>query len=419
MIIRTAVTLYLMLFLAVPTVNASDSRYYNFLLKYLKSDHSVKSNLMEYQATISDMKSARGMLLPQLQGEISVGEATDELISNKKYYSYNISLIQDLYNGKKLARYRKSQLTRRAGSAVYDEQLSQRILTVTMSILDYKLALKLQQLRYADQSNSRKSLQRTTRRYKAGDLSKTEVWQFESRVFTSAARLEQAKDLTEKSLKKLMALGVDQDDFNVAVPAIPSPTTSDAKGGGAVKLARYKIEIAKILEKEAFASMLPELKLKVEASKEQPFDNKYSSEFDRSFSLQLSLPLFSGGADYYKKKSETSRRISADYRHRDLLNQSMNKVDDINNEVLRTQKIKRLYRSSLVAAKKNLNGVTREFLSGTKNSIDVLSVRKELIAAQEGSLKAEFREIKLKLSLLYQTGELTLDKIKGWGDGGI
>lgn len=417
--LRTVTYMFLCLLFATSEATASNLNYYDFLSKYLKSDFSMMSAQMDYQASISDSLSSRGLFFPQLRGDLSVGQTTDELVSNKKYYNYSASLEQGIFSYKNIARYKTSRLIRQAGKVIYGEKVAQRILKVTTALLNYKLSLRLQKLRYADQRNTRSSLLRTQKRYRAGDISKTEVWPFESRVFTSTARWEQAKNQTAKKLRKVLALGIKQSEVDLFIPKIPTSESTDVTKNGAVKLASSKVEIARGAEREAFATMLPELDLKVKASRERPFDSNYAAEYDRSISLNLTIPIFSGGTDFYKRKSEVSRRISSQYLYRSLLIQTTNQIDDIRVEIKRVKKIKALFQSSHFAAKKNLRGVTSEFRSGTKNSIDVLSVRKNLIEAQIGRINAEFKEMSLKLVLLYKTGELTLPKIKRWGRGSI
>ena len=142
-----------------------------------------------------------------------------------------------------------------------------------------------------------------------------------------------------------------------------------------------------------------------------------SDQDDTSYSVQLSVPLFSGGGTQSRVRQSEYQWRAARERLTRVSRQTERLARDaylgVNSEISRVQALRQALESSQTALKATEAG----YEVGTRTAVDVLDARKTLVQAQTNYSRSRYDYILNVLNLKLAAGTLdraTVEEIKGW-----
>ncbi len=142
-----------------------------------------------------------------------------------------------------------------------------------------------------------------------------------------------------------------------------------------------------------------------------------SDQTDNSYSLQLSVPLFSGGATQSRVRQSEFLWQAARERFTRVSRQTERQARDaylgVNSEISRVQALRQALESSQTALKATEAG----YEVGTRTAVDVLDARKNLVQAQTNYARSRYDYILNVLQLKLASGVLdrkAVEEVNGW-----
>ena len=142
-----------------------------------------------------------------------------------------------------------------------------------------------------------------------------------------------------------------------------------------------------------------------------------SELYGKSLSLQISVPIFSGGATQSRVRESQYRWIAARERlervSRDTERQARDAYLGVNSEIARVQALKQAVESSETA----LRATEAGYEVGTRTAVDVLDARRLLVQAQTNYSQSRYAYLNTLVQLRLASGDLdrnTIDEINKW-----
>jgi outer membrane protein len=142
-----------------------------------------------------------------------------------------------------------------------------------------------------------------------------------------------------------------------------------------------------------------------------------STSYGKSLSLQISVPLFSGGATQSRVRESQYRWIAArerlDRTSRDTERQARDAYLGVISEISRVQALKQALESSQTA----LRATEAGYEVGTRTAVDVLDARRQLIANQTAYSQSRYTYLNNLIQLRLASGDLdrgTIEEVNKW-----
>lgn len=242
----------------------------------------------------------------------------------------------------------------------------------------------------------------------------TEVAQAEARLASAVARLDRARDQLDTSRGGfLRATGLMPENLRFptdlpAVPADQAAAVGAADGAPPVLAARHAVEAAQSDVGAAEGRLLPTLSLEGARSRGRDVNELTQQSDVRSIGVQLSIPLYQGGADYagVRERKQQAGRAQADLdvarrQARLIAVQAFNRLASARSDI-------RSFEAAVRANAIALEGVQAEFQDvGSRTLIEVLNARQELFEARINLLGAQVEEAASRFAVRAATGTLT------------
>jgi outer membrane protein len=273
------------------------------------------------------------------------------------------------------------------------------------------------------QQNNIRVLQRTLtdthNRFTAGQVTSTDVAQAEAQLAAGQANLHAAESTlmtTRANYRRI--IGVEPANLAPAAPVdrLAPPTLNAAVAAGiaenpSVTAALYGVDVAQLQVKIAEGALWPTLTGQY-AVQQQTFSTILTpKEFTNSVMLNLSVPLYQGGAEY-----------SAIRLDKETLDQNRLNVDQVRDQTRadvvqawgQLQAAKAQVEAAVRendAAGRALTGVRNEALAGQRTTQDVLNAEQVLVNARQTLIVAQHDRVVASYSLLSAVGRLSAQQL--------
>jgi outer membrane protein len=257
-------------------------------------------------------------------------------------------------------------------------------------------------------------LQATKTQFSFGELTVTDVSQSETRLARARAELRDAEaSLAMANAAYARDIGRTPDEKTL--PPLPEtllPKTGEeadarASNNPAVQQAEQNEKAARYTVGSRYAAFLPDVNVqgRIDNREGSSTPATYSSD-SRALMLQVSVPIFQGGAEYTRLSEAKHQRARARFEIIDtgkaVREEAMRQWQDFS----AAGDVVEAYRESLAAAEKALKSVRVERKEGTRTVLDVLNAQEEVFAAQVNLLRAKSRHVLSAYRLLAATGML-------------
>lgn len=401
----------------------------------LAQDASLRASRSGAQAVREAVPQARARLLPQVAAtagrsrnqldETSVGLLGTPVSREQDYYAGNVALTvrQPLYRPMERANLRQAEARVEEGEARLQADVQQLAVRLCQGYFEVLLAREQAELVRVQQIALRAQLQAATRAVQAGSGTRTDIDEVQARLDASVADELQARQSGELALRQLRTMVTEP--FDAIAPLDPAalPLTAPAPGEIADWLARAeagspemraalaRLDAARLEVEKARAGHRPTLDAVADVSRSQSDNiNRIGSEYgSRSVGLQLSIPLYAGGA----VSSAVRQALAEEQRARDTLEalrqdlavRVHREFAGVAEGVLRIRALEQSVRSSDLAVASN----SRSFEAGARTSVDVLNAQQQLAAARHELARARY---------VYLMSRVRLDVLAGTFDEG-
>jgi len=262
------------------------------------------------------------------------------------------------------------------------------------------------------------TLRQTRDRFTAGEVTRTDVAQAESRLAAGRSQLSQAEsNYVTAQAQYLQVVGVPPPPRLAAAAPVDrlSPRTLDgaiARGRTEhplITTAMYNVDIALQQVKIAEGALTPTVA--AVGNLQKNFGSVQSlqvlEQFQASVAAQLTVPIYQGGAEYsaIRQAKETlgQRRLDLDTSRDQVqsqVTQAWGQLEAAKAQINATQ-------AQVTAAEVALNGVREEARVGQRTTLDVLNAQQDLVNARVALVTAQRDRVVASYTVLAATGALS------------
>ena len=400
------------------------------------NDPTFKAAYHAYQAGKEYKTLGRANLLPMVTASYSRFrndadiEYQNSLFSRTEEREYNsetasVQLRQPLINFDAYARY-KQGLAQSSMSeqefAIRDQELILRVFNRYAAVLYAKDMLSLAERKKAAYEEQ---MQANLVMYKHGEGTKTDILESQARYDLADADIVEARDNVSDAQAALdQILGRTTQDID---PLIDNFTllplnTEDLSEWEAVALQnnvelniqRYAVEVAQQELKRSQAGHLPTLDAVASwNNNNSDTTNTYNQEATiRSVGLQVTVPIFSGGATSARVRQSQANL----YRAKEQFDETANKVtlelQQQFNLVSNAKRKLKAYRTAVNSAELLVHATKKSIKGGTRTNVDVLNAESQLFEAKADLLLARYNYLQSYLNFKKAAGTLVFDDLE-------
>lgn len=386
------------------------------------TDENVPTALSGYRPRVTGTSSLTEVYLDTLTRAGST-PATGALYNQQKgtaaVSSFGLTATQTLFNG-----FQTAGRTRQAEAQAFSARETLRTTeqntllnaaTAYMNLLQTAAILELQR---SNVNVLEVTLRQTRDRFTAGEVTRTDVAQAESRLASGRSQLSQAEsNYITAQAQYQQVIGVPPPPRLAPAPPVDrlSPRTLEgAIGRGRtehplITTAMYNVDIAVQQVKIAEGALSPTLSAVGNVQKN--FGSTQSlnllETLSASVAAQLSVPIYQGGAEYsaIRQAKETlgQRRLDLDTARDQVqsqVTQAWGQLDAAKAQINATQ-------AQVTAAEVALNGVREEARVGQRTTLDVLNAQQDLVNARVALVTAQRDRVVASYTVLAATGALS------------
>jgi outer membrane protein len=386
------------------------------------TDENVPTALSGYRPRVSGTSSLTEVYLDNLTKAGST-PATGALYSQQKgsvaVSSFGLTATQTLFNGFQTAsRTRQAEgqaLSARETLRTTEQNTLLNAATAYMNLLQTAAILELQR---SNVNVLEVTLRQTRDRFTAGEVTRTDVAQAESRLAAGRSQLSLAEsNYVTAQAQYQQVVGVPPPAR--LAPAAPvdrlSPRTLDgaiARGRTEhplITTAMYNVDIAVQQVKIAEGALTPTLSAVGNVQKNFGSTQALTvlEQLQASIAAQLTVPIYQGGAEYaaIRQTKETlgQRRLDLDTARDQVqsqVTQAWGQLDAAKAQINATQ-------AQVTAAEVALNGVREEARVGQRTTLDVLNAQQDLVNARVALVTAQRDRVVASYTVLAATGALS------------
>lgn len=398
----------------------------------LNNNIEIKNSVLTINEASETLKQAKSSVLPSLtisSSQTLVNQKTDDgngNFSNSGSYSGSYSLNSGItiYNGGVLKNSIKQKELLQKSSELTEEELKNSIQeNVTQAFLQILYARESVNTNKESVELSKVLLIRAKAFYDSGSISSVDYAQFESQLSNDNYNLTLSQNTLNKSklaLKQMLELGIDQ-EFDILVPEINDseiikdiPTVSQVYNKAIetkpqIENSKLAVESAKLTEKISQAATLPVITANASIgtgnsnNSGYTFSEQLNNRMSQNIGVTISIPIFN------KRSAKTQINISklqtesAILKNLSVQKELLNTIESLYQEALSSQSRYLASVEKLKYYNQSFNLINEQFNSGMKNTVELMTERKNLIQAQQELIESKFQSIlSLKLLKFYQ-----------------
>ncbi len=327
----------------------------------------------------------------------------------------NLSVRQPLYAGGGIqAGIRRAESTVRAERAFLVATEQQVLLDAIDAYTATWRDRAVLDLARTNETRIRRQLQATRDRFEVGEVARTDVAQAQARLARAQSDIELATaDLAASTAAFRDIIGFDPGMLSepqafAPLPASESEAQALAAANPNITSATFRLQAAREGVDVAFADLLPSLDLAGNLRYQENETRAVDRRDEARVGLQLSVPLFQGGADRSRVRQE-----------RQLVEARRNDLEDtlrgVQRSVTTFWERALAARAAIVALEEEaranqiaLDGVEEEALVGQRTVLDVLDAEQELFTSQTDLVRAQREWVVATYQLKSAVGELTV-----------
>ncbi|MDP4240155.1 MAG: TolC family protein [Bacteroidota bacterium] len=378
----------------------------------LKNNIQIQQSKVTLETSLVTTKQAKAQLLPNLSAGITQSFSNNPFTPANVYsgsYAINSSLL--LFDGRKTGtNIREQKLTEQANQ--YAVLASEK--SIQLSILQSYL-----QILYADESVkinkatldvSKFQLERGQSLLKAGSISKTDLAQLESQYSTDKYQLVTAENSLSSmkvQLKQLLELSV-TDELNIVIPelnevdvlkplsSLQSIYENSLNVMPALKSSKLNIQMAGLETRKAKAGYLPTVSLNASVGTNHStvssfnFGNQLRDGFNEGIGLSVSIPIFTNRQTKSTVEKAVLNEKTSKLNLQDAEKSLLKEIESAYQDALSAQSQYLAAEEKVKALQTSYDLIDQQYKLGMKNTLELLTEKNNLLAAQQNLLQAKY-----------------------------
>lgn len=330
--------------------------------------------------------------------------------------SLGLDVRQTIYAGGSLG---AQQRQARAGVTAASERLrgqeQQLVLDTVKSFVEVRRALSELEIRQSNVAELREEVRATSDRFNAGEVTRTDIAQAQSRAAAADSQVASARARLEAqraTFQRLVGRPPVQLAAPPAIPQLPgtleeaiSIALQDNPRLGESRATETSTEEAITV---ARSSLLPRIGLVGTTGIQDTYPDSRGTLTDRNSSVraEVTIPLYQGGLASSKTRSARLENDRARLETKALERAVTEQVTAAWHNLIAARESITASQSQIDAARLALEGARQELTVGTRITLDVLDQENELLVAQLGQIDAESRAYVAAHDLLAAIGRL-------------
>ena len=395
-----------------------------------QNNPSLEAERAKLRATDEQVAQALSHWRPQLSANANVARTwqhtpSDNGMPEQNYAEngdgYGAQITQPLFRGfRTLSETEAAEKQVKAGRAELQSAEQQLLLDTGKAFLDTLRDETVLQINRDEEVVLQKKLDETGTRAKMGDLTQTDVRQAETRLARAEVTRLQAENTLITDRAAYVRL-VGNEAGSLASPSLKLEQPKELDEAlhraetvnPAVIAANYAVEAAKAEINLNKGGLLPEVNLVGSSSNGYGQSITFPGrEINNQVMVQLTWPLYDGGADYSKIRA--ARQVAT--QHRMELEEARHKAHETARgawqQWLTAEAAIKADRAEIRAAEEALEGVRTEAKVGARTTLDVLNAEQELLDARTEMAHAMHDRDYAILQIKAAVGDLTADALK-------
>lgn len=345
---------------------------------------------------------------------------TSKIRSTRTVTAESVTVTQPLYRGG-----RTKASTNRAENQVLSARAQllateQQVFSDTVNA--YVNVIQDQQILQLDLSNEQvlaKQLQSTNDRFRVGELTRTDVAQAEA-ALASASATRQTAEGTLQSARASFEQYVGERPGKLKEPQplqTPVKTLEDAKtlagrNNPNVVAALFNDAAARDAFDVAYAALMPNLSLQGSISRTENQVSPGYISAQRTLLLNLTVPLYQGGAEYAAIRQARQQEIQARKQLEDQRRIAVQQATSAWEQLVSARAAIVSDRAAIRANQIALEGVEREALVGSRTTLDVLTAEQTLLTSETTLVQALASLVTASYTVAAAVGRLTAPDLK-------
>ena len=412
----------------------------------LRQNITLKKSRLDAESSQINVKTARSALFPSLSANVSQRIVNrpnsdvntiidgDNITSSQSKTSYNGSYGMDmnwtLYNGGKLVNTLKQErLNNRIAELNVAESENSIEESIAQTYIQILYAAEAVGINRATLETSLAECERAKALLQAGSLAKSDVAQLEAQVSTDKYQIVTAEAALQDyklQLKQLLELEGEQ-EMQLYIPSLddgqvlsPLPSKADVYRTALVlrpeiEAGKLSVETAELDIKVARAGYIPSLNLSAGIGttntngNDFTFGEQIKQNWNNSVGLSISIPIFNNRQTKSAVQKARLQKMSSEL---DLLDTQKTLYKTIESLWLDANSAQQQYAAAtekLKSVQASYDLVQAQFNVGMKNTVELLTEKNNLLAAQQEMLQAKYMAVlSIQLLRFYQGEEMQL-----------
>lgn len=404
---------------------ASADTLFDVLAYTYKNSLTITAERANLKATDETVSISKSGYRPRLSADGSYGRSYNKydydasvLNDSERHYQnpsdVSLNFVQPIFSGLSTVNSVKSaKMNVRAGRSnlLSTEQMTLLdATTVYMDVIRDKAVLELQ---VSNENILKKHLESYRKRFKVGELTRTDVAQSEARVSGATAnRIAAEGNLKVSDARFFSVVGIEPNDLkDVETVPVRLPQTLDEalnlamKNNPMIKAAEYIRKAANYSVSAKKGALLPSVNVTAGLGRQRENLTVEQSDYWR-VTATVSVPLFQSGSEYAEvrqaKNLENRYRILWAKACQDVRSDTIAAWEQYQATKAQIESIKAQIKASKIA----LDGVIREAKVGSRTVLDVLDAEQEHLDNQVSLVKAHRDEIVAAFTLMSAIGQM-------------
>lgn len=377
---------------------------------------------------------ARSFLLPNVvaaanggYGKSEIDYAVNTLMMQDKTtpyfekYGYTLRLTQPVYRKNYIDGYRQAGYLQQQGELRFQLAVQDLALRVAQAYFDVLLAQSNVELADAESQATAKRLDTVKIAHSVGTITLTEVYDAQARFDLSRARAISAQsqlDVARQALARIIgntpqSLARWPDSFPLLAPEPANVETwkaSAIKDNFQVLTALAGVDVARLELERQLGLVYPALDVVASYANNYAGDGTFGGKntgINSGVTLELSMPLFSGGSVTIKSRQLHADIHKAEHLHTDAKREAELQTQQAFNAVIfGVEQIKALQQGEK-SSQSSLDAMQKGFEHGLRTMIDVLNAQQQLFSAKRDLVSAKYQYMLNRFKLKAAVGQLT------------
>ena len=417
-------TLAVGLGLVLATVNAQAADLFQIYQKALETDPVLRQAQASRDSAVAAIGTSRAALLPQVNLSAFYENSFED--EGRDYALGRLRLDQSIYDRSNWVGLDRAEKVASQADTAYKAELQGLMLRVSDAYFEVLSAQDQLDFIQATKRAIARQLEQTKQRFAVGLTAITDVHEAQAEYDQTVADEIVAINTLENSYEGLREItGMYHEDLNVLnterfSPVQPAPAQSDAwqtlaqeknlqviAQQLAVDIANQDIKQAKSGHWPTFSlfAQVDKTKIYEPAAEEGTFD-------DQVIGLQMSLPIYSGGATSAQSKVARANYVATSEQLNETYRATMRKVINSHNNVKATISAVKAFEQTVISRESSLQATEAGFEVGTRTIVDVLNSTRNLYDAKSRLSSARYSYVLAVLQLKQAAGTLSEEDIK-------